>query len=137
MSRVSDSASGEEVEATPAPPYRDYVAWFQAQGSEAAAAYWRHRLAGFAAPTPLIDDIRLHRPAHPDREILAGIGFEVLGVERVGVYDDFFELGGPLADRHPGSGARAALGGGIDCPGDRANDGRGSRGSPAAAPGSE
>jgi amino acid adenylation domain-containing protein len=33
-------------------------------------------------------------PRTPFEEVLAGIISEVLGVERVGIYDDFFELGG-------------------------------------------
>src|SRR5262245_59359748 len=33
-------------------------------------------------------------PASPEEEVLAGIWAEVLGVERVGVRDNYFELGG-------------------------------------------
>ena len=41
------------------PRYRDYVAWQQKQDAGKAEAYWRHTLAGFSAPTPLVID----RPA--------------------------------------------------------------------------
>jgi amino acid adenylation domain-containing protein len=37
----------------PAPRFRDYVAWLQGRDPAAAEAFWRDRLAGFAAPTPL------------------------------------------------------------------------------------
>ena len=59
-------------------------------------------------PTGKIDRLALPRPDHgvptrpqapvsprtPTEEVLAGIWAEVLGVERVGIHDDFFALGG-------------------------------------------
>ncbi|MFA6231850.1 MAG: amino acid adenylation domain-containing protein [Rhodanobacter sp.] len=33
--------------------YRDYIAWLQQQDIDRARNYWRERLAGFTAPTPL------------------------------------------------------------------------------------
>ncbi len=38
----------------PPHPYREYMAWLQAQNSQAAETFWRHYLAGFTEPTPLI-----------------------------------------------------------------------------------
>ncbi len=37
-------------------PYRDYIAWLQKQDSSKAEAFWRQKLAGFIAPTPLSVD---------------------------------------------------------------------------------
>ncbi len=50
-----------------------------------------------ALPAPEVGSQLAHRyvaPQTPTEEILAGIWAEVLGVERVGIYDTFFELGG-------------------------------------------
>ena len=47
-----------------------------------------------ALPAPEYHRCRLSRPGYPDRGILAGIYAQVLGVERVGVDDSFFDLGG-------------------------------------------
>ncbi|NOK13568.1 amino acid adenylation domain-containing protein, partial [Corallococcus exercitus] len=35
------------------PPFRDYIAWLGQQESARSEAFWRERLAGFTAPTPL------------------------------------------------------------------------------------
>ncbi|MDY7092414.1 MAG: amino acid adenylation domain-containing protein, partial [Acidobacteriota bacterium] len=37
-------------------PYRDFIAWLQAQDLQAAERYWRRRLEDFAHPTPLSVD---------------------------------------------------------------------------------
>ncbi len=48
-----------------------------------------------ALPAPEYRDVDRYRaPATPTEEVLAGIYARVLGVERVGVEDSFFELGG-------------------------------------------
>ncbi|MUM20033.1 amino acid adenylation domain-containing protein [Mycobacterium sp. CBMA271] len=48
-----------------------------------------------ALPAPVYDDAARYRaPATPTEEILAGIYAQVLGVDRVGTDDSFFELGG-------------------------------------------
>jgi amino acid adenylation domain-containing protein/non-ribosomal peptide synthase protein (TIGR01720 family) len=46
-------AQGRSLQLPPHRPYRDYIAWLKAQPMAAAEAYWRERLAGIAAPTPL------------------------------------------------------------------------------------
>ena len=38
----------------PLRPYKDYIAWLQEQDMEKAEHYWKKRLAGFTAPTPLV-----------------------------------------------------------------------------------
>ncbi|WP_189094544.1 non-ribosomal peptide synthetase, partial [Nocardia jinanensis] len=47
-----------------------------------------------ALPVPQFQSHTFRAPATPIEEIVAGIFAEVLGVERVGIDDDFFELGG-------------------------------------------
>ena len=48
-----------------------------------------------ALPAPEYQDVDRYRaPANPVEEVLAGIYAQVLGVERVGVDDSFFDLGG-------------------------------------------
>jgi amino acid adenylation domain-containing protein/non-ribosomal peptide synthase protein (TIGR01720 family) len=41
-------------------PYREYIAWLQAQDLEKAEAFWRRTLRGFKAPTPLLS-VKTHR----------------------------------------------------------------------------
>lgn len=38
----------------PARPYREYIAWMRHQNSKAGEPFWRDYLAGFMAPTPLL-----------------------------------------------------------------------------------
>jgi amino acid adenylation domain-containing protein/non-ribosomal peptide synthase protein (TIGR01720 family) len=46
----------------PTPPYRDYIAWLQGQDLALAEDFWRKKLSGFTAPTPLtIDTERRNR----------------------------------------------------------------------------
>ena len=45
--------AGRDAQLPPARPYRDYIAWRQAQDPVAAHKYWSARLAGFWSPTLL------------------------------------------------------------------------------------
>ncbi|MEV0031788.1 amino acid adenylation domain-containing protein [Nocardia sp. NPDC050793] len=54
-------------------PYRDYLAWLDAQDAEASRAAWRTALAGVTEPTPLA-------PVDPAREIASGVGVVELGL---------------------------------------------------------
>ena len=45
--------NGRELQLERARPYRDYVAWLQKQDATKAEAFWRARLAGLTAPTPI------------------------------------------------------------------------------------
>jgi amino acid adenylation domain-containing protein/non-ribosomal peptide synthase protein (TIGR01720 family) len=47
---------GVDARATPARPYRDYIAWLRRQDASRAGSFWRAQLAGFLAPTPLAVD---------------------------------------------------------------------------------
>jgi amino acid adenylation domain-containing protein len=47
---------GRELVLGPSRPYRDYIAWLQAQDAAGAEAFWRRSLHGFTAPTPLVVD---------------------------------------------------------------------------------
>ena len=42
-----------ELELPPVRPYRDYIAWLKRQSLADAEQFWRKKLAGFTAPTPL------------------------------------------------------------------------------------
>nr|MBA2288161.1 AMP-binding protein [Ktedonobacteraceae bacterium] len=47
---------GTQPTLPPSRPYRDYIAWLQAQSSQAAEVFWRRYLSGFTTPTQLIHD---------------------------------------------------------------------------------
>ncbi|MCD6374756.1 MAG: AMP-binding protein, partial [Caldisericaceae bacterium] len=43
-------------------PFRDYIAWLKAQDMQKAEAFWRKKMAGFFAPTPLMVDRKTEEP---------------------------------------------------------------------------
>ena len=45
--------NGRQLQLSQPRPYRDYISWLQRQDLNAAEAYWRKRLQGFTAPTPI------------------------------------------------------------------------------------
>jgi amino acid adenylation domain-containing protein len=49
----SAQANGRELRLERARPYGDYIAWLQKQDASKAQAFWRARLAGLTAPTPI------------------------------------------------------------------------------------
>ncbi len=51
-------AQNRPVQLPPVRPFRDYIAWLKAQDPQKAEAFWRKKLAGFYAPTPLMVDRR-------------------------------------------------------------------------------
>jgi amino acid adenylation domain-containing protein len=52
------------------------------------------KLDRHALPAPVALEAGSAEPRHPVEEVIAGIWAEVLGLERVGIHDDFFALGG-------------------------------------------
>ena len=46
-------SKGQSLRLPPPRPYRDYIAWLQEQDTEKAKNFWKERLKGFIAPTPL------------------------------------------------------------------------------------
>nr|QEO74167.1 AMP-dependent synthetase and ligase [uncultured bacterium] len=53
MARYHALVREESYEVADAPHYRDFVEWLNERDAAADKRYWRDRLAGFAAPTPL------------------------------------------------------------------------------------
>jgi amino acid adenylation domain-containing protein len=47
---------GRDLKPKEVRPYRDYIAWLRKQDLNEAETYWRRRLEGFNAPTPLMTD---------------------------------------------------------------------------------
>jgi len=45
--------NGQQLQRTPARPYRDYIEWLQQQDQDQAEKFWRNKLEGFSAPTPI------------------------------------------------------------------------------------
>ena len=54
---------GRDLQLQPPRPYRDYIEWLRQQDLSAAESFWRRRLSGFPAPTPLgVDRARETQP---------------------------------------------------------------------------
>ena len=64
------ACSGRSLALESTRPYRDYIVWLQAQDLSKAEFFWRRRLEGFAAPTPLhVDQPRCELPdLEPDHD---------------------------------------------------------------------
>ncbi|MFQ5629958.1 MAG: condensation domain-containing protein, partial [bacterium] len=47
---------GNEIRLAETPPYRNYIGWLRKKSLAKAEAFWREKLKGFSAPTPLAMD---------------------------------------------------------------------------------
>ncbi|HEX5885260.1 MAG TPA: condensation domain-containing protein, partial [Pyrinomonadaceae bacterium] len=57
-------SEGREVELKQTRPFRDYIAWLRQHELNGAETFWRKRLGGITAPTPLrVDQLAEFRPA--------------------------------------------------------------------------
>jgi amino acid adenylation domain-containing protein len=57
-------SQGREVELRQSRPFRDYIAWLREHELNGAETFWRRRLGGITAPTPLrVDQLAEFRPA--------------------------------------------------------------------------
>ena len=61
---------GVDPDLPEARPYRDYVDWLASRDDEPSARFWRHRLAGFRRPTPLVSSRPLDRWESPQRGLV-------------------------------------------------------------------
>lgn len=52
-----------EIHLAPPRPFSDYIEWLQKQDMEKARAFWRKKLAGITAPTPLVIDYQAVKAA--------------------------------------------------------------------------
>ncbi|MBE9229223.1 amino acid adenylation domain-containing protein, partial [Phormidium sp. LEGE 05292] len=67
-------SQGKTLTYQPALNYRNYIAWLQKQDRNLAEEYWREKLQGFSAPTPLMVDKPLSNrengsPSYKEQEI--------------------------------------------------------------------
>jgi amino acid adenylation domain-containing protein len=59
-------SQGRDVEIKRSRPFRDYIAWLQGQDLSGAETFWRKKLQGITAPTPLrVDQLAEHDTALP------------------------------------------------------------------------
>ncbi|NJM72004.1 MAG: amino acid adenylation domain-containing protein, partial [Scytonema sp. RU_4_4] len=65
LSFYSAELQGETCHLPTPRPYRDYIAWLNAQDKQAASEFWRQTLQGFSAPTPLVVELSLHQSVQP------------------------------------------------------------------------
>ena len=55
-------AQGQDAQLPAVRQFRDYIAWVQAQDRQKAEDFWRKKMAGFLAPTPLVVDSKKEQP---------------------------------------------------------------------------
>ena len=56
FSHYESIRQNRKADVKPSRPYRDYIAWLQKQDLILAEDFWRKKLSGFTAPTPLMID---------------------------------------------------------------------------------
>ncbi|MBV8349636.1 MAG: AMP-binding protein, partial [Mycolicibacterium sp.] len=61
-------SEGRDCRLEPVRPYRDYIHWLQRQDRLQAEEFWRRKLKGFAAPTPLLGSQAAGGYEHQDYE---------------------------------------------------------------------
>ncbi|MEO1447873.1 MAG: condensation domain-containing protein, partial [Cyanobacteria bacterium J06635_11] len=72
-------SQGQSLATGRVPNYQDYIHWLNKQDEDAAERFWRDRLKGFTAPTPL--PVVLESPAHEaDREGGRALPVELLSL---------------------------------------------------------
>src|SRR5262249_38279472 len=65
LREVSSYFENPSLELPQAQPYRSYVDWLQTLDLSRAADFWREKLAGFVAPTPLYNDLAAREQTPP------------------------------------------------------------------------
>src|SRR5262249_27220271 len=65
LARYAAARSGRAASIARPRPFRDFIAWLRRRDAAADEAFWRARLAGFAAPTPLVVERLAARAAAP------------------------------------------------------------------------
>jgi len=75
---------GEAPSLPARPPFREYITWLNKQDAGAAEAFWRARLAGITAPTPLpLDRAPQRAGAHAERHATAELALDAASTEAI------------------------------------------------------
>ena len=69
MALYEAACAGQTLQLPPSRPYQSYMTWLRQQDLAASAAFWRERLAGFTAPTPVASRVAQAEPAHASADL--------------------------------------------------------------------